>query len=37
MHMVLSADQRTKLEALRKRQEDARKDREPSRGSRRFP
>ena len=37
MHMLLSAEQRTRLEALRARQDAARKDREPPRGSRRFP
>ena len=37
MHLILSAEQRTKLEALRKRMDQDRKDREPATGFRRFP
>ena len=37
MHLVLSAEQRTKLEALRARQEANRRDREPPPGFRRHP
>ena len=37
MHLILSAEQRTKLEALRKRMDQDRRDREPPTGFRRFP
>jgi hypothetical protein len=37
MHLILSAEQRTKLEALRARMDQDRKDREPQPGFRRFP
>ena len=37
MHLILSAEQRTKLEALRKRMDQDRRDREPQPGFRRFP
>ena len=37
MHLLLSADQRTKLEALRARMDQGRRDREPEPGRRRFP
>ncbi len=37
MHLILSAEQRVKLEKLRKRMDQERKDREPQPGFRRFP
>ena len=37
MHLILSPEQRTKLEALRKRMDQDRRDREPPTGFRRFP
>jgi Spy/CpxP family protein refolding chaperone len=37
MHLILSAEQRTKLEALRARMDQNRRDREPPTGFRRFP
>ena len=37
MHLLLSADQRTKLQALRERRDQGRRDREPAPGFRRFP
>jgi hypothetical protein len=37
MHLILSAEQRVKLEKLRKRMDQDRKDREPQPGFRRFP
>jgi len=37
MHLILSAEQRTKLEALRARMDQGRKDREPQPAFRRFP
>ena len=37
MHLILSAEQRTKLEALRARMDQDRRDREPQPGFRRFP
>jgi Spy/CpxP family protein refolding chaperone len=37
MHLLLTPDQRTKLEALRARMDPGRKDREPPPGHRRFP
>lgn len=37
MHLLLTADQRTKLEALRARMDPGRRDREPQPGHRRYP
>ena len=37
MHLLLSPDQRTKLEAIRARNDQGRRDREPSPGYRRYP
>ena len=37
MHLILSAEQRTKLEALRARMDQNRRDHEPPPGVRRFP
>ena len=37
MHLLLTADQRTKLEALRARMDPGRRDREPPPGHRRYP
>jgi Spy/CpxP family protein refolding chaperone len=37
MHLILSTEQRTKLEALRARMDQGRRDREPQPGFRRFP
>jgi Spy/CpxP family protein refolding chaperone len=37
MHLLLTPDQRTKLEALRARMDPGRKDREPAPGHRRYP
>jgi Spy/CpxP family protein refolding chaperone len=37
MHLLLSADQRVKLEAIRARNDQGRRDREPPPGHRRYP
>jgi Spy/CpxP family protein refolding chaperone len=37
MHLLLSPDQRTKLEAIRARNDQGRRDRDPSPGYRRYP
>ena len=37
MHLLLSADQRVKLEAIRARNDQGRRDREPPPGYRRYP
>lgn len=37
MHLLLSADQRAKLEAIRARNDQGRRDREPPTGHRRYP
>jgi Spy/CpxP family protein refolding chaperone len=37
MHLLLSPDQRTKLEAIRARNDQGRRDRQPSPGYRRYP